>query len=415
MKFGAMKCRAWSAFSLGIVFAACAAAQTNQIAVTLNTSPLISSQPGPFSVGFQLADGSLSYDGNNSVTVSNIQFGGGGAAGSPACSANGQNVSGNLSSSISMTDLGVFADCAQQFTPGTSLSFNVSYTNNLDPTGLPDEFVMVILNGDQPIPTTGGLALLQIDFNSATPSVQVFAGNPSANGGIAIAAPVVSGVLPPASISVNSGASPQSTAINTAFGTPLGVTVTDVNGNPVAGASVTFTAPASGASGTFPNSQSSIALITNSSGVASAAFAANAEAGSYTVVANVSDLAPASFSLTNTAGAANTMAAVPGTTPQSAVIHTAFASLGVSIVDPSNNPVSGVNVTFTAPASGASGVFSNNVQTIVVSTDASGVASAFFSASQAAGGPYIVTAAAPSDQYRAELLGKCLSGVHWDH
>ena len=102
-----------------------------------------------------------------------------------------------------MTDLSLFSFCFQAFLPGNTLSFNVSYTNNLDPAGLPDEFVMVILDKNlQPIPTTGGVALLQIDFNSANPTVQVFAGDPtqpeSANGGsgIAIAAPVVSGTSP---------------------------------------------------------------------------------------------------------------------------------------------------------------------------------------------------------------------------
>ncbi len=39
---------------------------------------------------------------------------------------------------------------------------------------------MVILDKNlSPIPTTGGTALLQIDFNSANPMVQVFAGDPT--------------------------------------------------------------------------------------------------------------------------------------------------------------------------------------------------------------------------------------------
>src|SRR5438067_6755546 len=89
------------------------------------------------------------------------------------------------------------------------------------------------------------------------------------------------------------------------------------------------------------------------------------------------------------------MTANAGTTPQSATIGTAFANaLAVTVKDAGSNPVSGVSVTFTAPGSGASGVFSNSIATITVVTNASGVASAPFTANGTAGGPYTVTAAA---------------------
>src|SRR5205814_8213014 len=94
-------------------------------------------------------------------------------------------------------------------------------------------------------------------------------------------------------------------------------------------------------------------------------------------------------------GAPSTMTANAGTTPQSAAISTAFANaLAVTVKDAGSNPVSGVNVTFTAPGAGASGVFSNSTATITVATDASGVASTPFTANATAGGPYTVTAAA---------------------
>ena len=54
----------------------------------------------------------------------------------------------------------------------------------------------------------------------------------------------------PGSITATSG-SGQSTAINTAFASRLVATVRDAGGNPVADVTVTFTAPAAGASGTF--------------------------------------------------------------------------------------------------------------------------------------------------------------------
>jgi hypothetical protein len=61
--------------------------------------------------------------------------------------------------------------------------------------------------------------------------------------------------------------------------------------------------------------------------------------------------------------------------------------------DAGSNPLAGVNVTFTAPGSGASGLFSNSTTTIVVATNASGIAAAPFTANATAGGPYTVSAA----------------------
>src|SRR5438309_10791723 len=89
------------------------------------------------------------------------------------------------------------------------------------------------------------------------------------------------------------------------------------------------------------------------------------------------------------------MTASRGTTPQCESIRDVFATeLAVTVKDAGSNPVSGVNVTFTAPGAGASGVFSNSTATITVATDASGVASTPFTANATAGGPYTVTAAA---------------------
>ena len=63
---------------------------------------------------------------------------------------------------------------------------------------------------------------------------------------------------------------------------------------------VTFTAPGSGASGSFAGGTKT--AKTNASGVAtSAIFSANAKVGSYTVTAKMTGVStPASFALTNT-------------------------------------------------------------------------------------------------------------------
>jgi len=79
-------------------------------------------------------------------------------------------------------------------------------------------------------------------------------------------------------------------------------------------------------------------------------------------------------------------------TPQSTTINTAFAvPLVAEVFDGHGNPVSGVVVTFAAPATGASATFAGGVNT--ASTNSSGVAtSAVVSANGTIGGPYTVTA-----------------------
>jgi Beta-propeller repeat len=84
------------------------------------------------------------------------------------------------------------------------------------------------------------------------------------------------------------------------------------------------------------------------------------------------------------------------TAPQSTLVSTAFGTqLSVTVEDIDNNPVQGVLVTFTAPSSGASGLFANNTTTTQATTNLNGVATAsIFTANAQAGGPYNVTASA---------------------
>lgn len=93
-----------------------------------------------------------------------------------------------------------------------------------------------------------------------------------------------------------SGGGTQGTQVNQPFALALQVTVTDPFGDPVAGATVVFTAPASGASCTFGGGGSA---TTDATGVASVAATANASIGSYVVTASVSGLAQVTFSLAN--------------------------------------------------------------------------------------------------------------------
>lgn len=196
----------------------------------------------------------------------------------------------------------------------------------------------------------------------------------------------------PASISASSG-TPQSATVGTAFAGPLAATVQDSNGNPVNGATVTFKAPSSGASGSFAGGVNT--ATTNSSGMAtSAVFIANATAGSYTVTANVSGVShTARFKLTNQASSGPASIAATSGTPQSAAVSTAFTgALVVTVKNSGGSGVSGVMVTFTAPSSGASGTFAGSVNT--ATTNSSGVATSAVFTANATVGSYAVTASA---------------------
>ena len=95
--------------------------------------------------------------------------------------------------------------------------------------------------------------------------------------------------------------SPQTTWINTAFITGLKVQVKDQFGNLVSGASVTFTATGTQASGTFANGTATTSATTDSSGDATAStFTANGTTGSFSVTTSVTGVtSPPTFSLTN--------------------------------------------------------------------------------------------------------------------
>ncbi len=195
------------------------------------------------------------------------------------------------------------------------------------------------------------------------------------------------------SISITGGNN-QAVAGGSAF-SPLQILLKDTYNNPVPGATVTFTAPATGVSGTFSNSTNTIALTTSANGTISVPFTANTTAGGpYSVALSVTGVAsPPNFSLANNPGAASSITINAGTN-QAVTIGTAFSPLQILLKDAHNNPVPGASVTFTAPATGVSGTFSNSTNTIALSTSANGTISVPFTANTTAGGPYSVTLSA---------------------
>ncbi len=183
---------------------------------------------------------------------------------------------------------------------------------------------------------------------------------------------------------------PQSASVNTAFAWPLTVQLRGVAGAPQVGETVTFTAPASGASATLASST----VLTDANGQAVVHATANGTTGSYTVTASAGAYT-ASFTLTNSAApAAGGLAAVSGT-PQSAQVGAAFAQpLRVRLLDVNDAPMVGVSVSFVAPASGASGMLSASTAL----TDANGEASVTVTANGTAGS-YAVTASVLAGAY----------------
>jgi hypothetical protein len=103
-----------------------------------------------------------------------------------------------------------------------------------------------------------------------------------------------------AGLAATSG-TPQS-VVTGATATALVAQVTDGDGNPLQGVSVTFTAPAADPSGTFTSSTSNVeTVMTDANGNATASdYVAGAVGGPYNVVATSGALTPVNFILTNT-------------------------------------------------------------------------------------------------------------------
>jgi len=201
------------------------------------------------------------------------------------------------------------------------------------------------------------------------------------------------GTLAAASIAATGG-TPQSATVNTAFTAPLAVTVTDVTGAPVAGVTVTFTAPVTGPGGTFAGGVNT--ATTGANGVAtSAVLTANATVGPFTATATVPGVdSSATFSLTNAAAAPPASITATSGTPQSATINNPFAApLVVSVQTAAGAPVSGAIILFDTPeASGANGTFPSGAVSATATTNAKGQATSPILTANNFAGSYTVTA-----------------------
>ncbi|MDB5339501.1 MAG: hypothetical protein JWN70_5120 [Planctomycetaceae bacterium] len=195
----------------------------------------------------------------------------------------------------------------------------------------------------------GGALYVYTDATAnLTGEMSTFSGNNAANN-----ADFAGGLNLPTLI-VTAG-SPQTALINADFATALQMTVQDVFGNPVSGATVAFSAPIVGASATLL----APAAVSDANGHASITATANGFAGSYTVSATATNVTNAvSFNLTN--NIPSVLDVISGT-PQNTSLNTAFTSpLIVSVTDILGSPVPGTTVTFVAPEGGASAILSSS-------------------------------------------------------
>jgi adhesin/invasin len=182
----------------------------------------------------------------------------------------------------------------------------------------------------------------------------------------------------------------QSATVGSRYTQPLQATVLDANGNPIDGATVTFTlGTSSGGSGagtgastagaSFDGGATQATELTNASGTATSPFlAANTTAGTFTATAATAGVVePAGFTLENLAGIPPKINAL-APTKQSATVGARYRRpLQVKVLDGSGNPQQGATVTFTlgSATSGSAGAdFADGPSQANETTNASGVA-----------------------------------------
>jgi xylan 1,4-beta-xylosidase len=197
-----------------------------------------------------------------------------------------------LAGALRVTLLGTqtiaFAALANQPVGAAPFTINGTASSNLPVAFTPQTLSVCTVSGSTVTPVAAGTCTIQATqagnatYAAATPVIQSFQ------------------VTPGSVVAVVAG-SGQGATIGTPFAHLLQALLKDGAGNVVPNASVTFTAPSIGASGTFANGLATFLTSTNSFGVAtSTTFTTNAAAGAYSVTAAVTGVTTsASFSLTN--------------------------------------------------------------------------------------------------------------------
>ncbi len=235
-----------------------------------------------------------------------------------------------------------------------------------------------------------------------------FAATASTDGLSAVATYTLDNHAAPMTIETTATSDPIAT-VDSRYRTPLQARVLDAGGQPVEGASVTFSVQpsGSGAGATFVGGAMQATEATDANGLAtSPPLLANKTAGRYIATATAAGGSQAAtYTLENRAAAPATITA-GAASGESTPAGTRFpVRLAVTVFDTDGNPVAGAAVVFSAPAHGPSGRFAlrkrTMSRTVRVPTNSNGIAVAPPFAAGATAGGYIVTAVVKGTSKRA--------------
>jgi protocatechuate 3,4-dioxygenase beta subunit len=176
---------------------------------------------------------------------------------------------------------------------------------------------------------------------------------------------------------------------------PLAARVTDMHGQPIGGATVTFTIGKSSAGATASFADGTVqATVTSGAGgrVVAPALAANTIAGTFAVTAAMPGGTSIRYTLTNDARTPASIA-VGAASGQSLPVRSQLPlRLAVTVTDAEGNAVEGAVVSFAAPTSGPGGSFTaHHLRVVRVETNRRGVALAPPFRANAQAGGYAVT------------------------
>jgi hypothetical protein len=177
------------------------------VTVTVDTTALANNpSQGPFFVNYMLQDFSSGDGVNNNTAIINHFNLHGGSLTSGTSISNG-SLSGDLSSSLTITD-NSFGRFLQQFTPGSSLSFTLDLTTNVSTSEAgqpgfpgPDQFQFEIFS-PKGVGITLNLSELQINITGPSPEVLATGGSLPTIPPTPVPAPVVTAVPEPSSLTL---------------------------------------------------------------------------------------------------------------------------------------------------------------------------------------------------------------------
>ncbi len=254
-----------------------------------------------------------------------------------------------------------------------SVTVEVTDVNGNRVTGASDSVTLAMgtnpgsgtLSGTKTVSASSGLATFAgLSINKAGIGYTLTASATSRTGATSSTFSIAAGVA--STIAVNAG-NGQSAVAGSAVATDPSVLVTDANGNPKSGVSVTF-AVATGGGTVVPTS----AVTTDASGIATVtSWTLGTTAGANSLTATSAGLtgSPVTFTATGVAGAATQIAVNAGNGQSATAGQAVTTDPSVIVKDVNGNPKAGVSVTF-AVATGGGTV----VPTSAVTTDASGIA-----------------------------------------